>query len=130
MVERTIYAENIRKLRKKMRITQEAIAARLGIKRSTFARYETDTVPPASIIVALSEIFGVSIDEICKGTGDYTDMIASAKMPTILKSPISYNIDSDDESNTQELTEEEIYFINRLRELTPEERNAIIQQLK
>lgn len=131
MIKRTTYAENIRKLRKRMNITQEEISAKLDIKRTTYARYETDTVPPASIIVKLSEIFNVSIDEICKGSDNYIDAINSQQIHKLrFRSPIGYNTSNNEETNPDELTEEEEFFVLKLRELTPEERNAILEQLK
>ena len=131
MKDRTTYAENIRNLRKKIHITQEEISARLGIKRGTYARYETDTVPPTSMLVKLSEIFNVSVDEICKGSDNYIDVMNSQQIHKLrFRSSIGYNTSDNEEANPDELTEEEEFFVLRLRELTPEERNAILEQLK
>ena len=131
MKDRTTYAENIRNLRKKIHITQEEISARLGIKRGTYARYETDTVPPTSMLVKLSEIFNVSIDEICKGAVDYSDAINFQKVSRLrFRSPIGYNIPEGDEQDPNELTEEEEFFVLKLRELTPEKKKEILDLLK
>ena len=131
MIKRTTYAENIRRLRKKMNITQEEISTKLDIKRTTYARYETDTVPPASIIVKLSEIFNVSIDEICKDTVNYADAINSQETVRLrFRSSVGYNISDNEEQNPEELTEEEEIFVLKLRELTPEKRKEILDLLK
>ena len=129
MKDRTTYAENIRNLRKKIHISQEEISARLGIKRGTYARYETDTVPPTSMLVKLSEIFNVSIDEICKGTDSYIDAIYSQPTARLrFSSSIGYNV-SDEDSDPNVLTEEEEIYVLKFREASPESRKEIMELL-
>ena len=59
--------ENLSKLalsliahRKSMRLTQNQVAEALGIKRSTYAYYERDTMPSLEIIEKLAKIYGVT----------------------------------------------------------------------
>ena len=55
-------AENLKKVRKEHKLTQQDIANVLGIDRSTYTFYETGkTSPSISTIYKLAEIYNVSI---------------------------------------------------------------------
>lgn len=57
--------QNIKVLRKQMGLTQEKFAELLGIKRSLIGAYEESrAVPPAENLSKLSELFGVSLDQL------------------------------------------------------------------
>lgn len=52
----------LRNLRKQTKLTQQAVADRLNIHRTTYNKYEAGTVAPDQQgLVRLSEIFGVSV---------------------------------------------------------------------
>lgn len=57
---------NIKILRKKKGLTQEALAERLAISRSKLAGYELAISPPLDVIVRIAENFNVSIDTLIK----------------------------------------------------------------
>lgn len=57
---------NIKILRKKKGLTQEALAERLAISRSKLAGYELSISPPLDVIVRMAENFNVSIDTLIK----------------------------------------------------------------
>lgn len=57
---------NIKILRKKRGLTQEALADRLAISRSKLAGYELAISPPLDVIVRIAENFNVSIDTLIK----------------------------------------------------------------
>jgi DNA-binding XRE family transcriptional regulator len=58
-------SKNLKKLRSKMGLTQEHISAMIGIKRPAYASYEEYRAePPIKIIIALSALFRVSIDDL------------------------------------------------------------------
>lgn len=57
---------NIKILRKKKGLTQEALADRLMISRSKLAGYELTISPPLDVIVRIAESFKVSIDMLIK----------------------------------------------------------------
>lgn len=57
---------NIKILRKKKGLTQEALAERLAISRSKLAGYELSISPPLDVIVRIAENFNVSIDTLIK----------------------------------------------------------------
>lgn len=57
--------ENIRNYRKKNDLTQEALADRLGVTYQSVSRWEKGaTYPDLELIPAISEILGISVDEL------------------------------------------------------------------
>lgn len=59
-----IFAENLRRLRKELKLTQEQLAARLCYTEKAVSKWEGgSSVPPAETLIMLAEIFNVSIDE-------------------------------------------------------------------
>lgn len=57
--------ENIRYLRKKSGFTQEQLAVRLGVKRPLIGSYEEGrAIPKISVIKKISELFGITIDDL------------------------------------------------------------------
>jgi transcriptional regulator with XRE-family HTH domain len=128
-IERTSVATNIRMFRKKLNITQEAMAEKLGIKRTTYARYETDTIPPVSIITELGDIFSVTTDDLLRSNVDYISRIQNAPLSTESFSAYqSYSENQPDVSG--EITQEEIEMIIHFRSLSPEQRASILELLK
>ena len=60
--------KNIYELRKKRGWSQSDLAHKLDKKASTISSYETDSkTPSVDTILAMSELFGVSIDELIYG---------------------------------------------------------------
>jgi transcriptional regulator with XRE-family HTH domain len=57
---------NIKILRKKKGLTQQALAERLAISRSKLAGYELAISPPLDVIVRIAENFNISIDTLIK----------------------------------------------------------------
>lgn len=58
----------ISELRKEHNLTQEALGEQLGVTNKTVSRWETGTyLPPADILLSMSELYGVSINEILSG---------------------------------------------------------------
>lgn len=61
-------SKNIYELRKKRGWSQSDLAHKLDKKASTISSYETDSkTPSVDTIIAMSELFGVSIDELIYG---------------------------------------------------------------
>jgi len=57
--------ETIMQLRKQKRWSQQAVAARLGIAKSTYAGYESGYREPSlDVLRLLAELFGVSLDRL------------------------------------------------------------------
>ena len=59
----------IRELRKQKKLTQEEVAKKLGVGRTTYLGYEKGTIGiPAKRLEELADLFGVSIDYISERT--------------------------------------------------------------
>ncbi|MCM1084675.1 MAG: helix-turn-helix domain-containing protein [Clostridium sp.] len=55
-------------LRKEQGLTQEQLGEKIGVTNKTVSRWETGTyLPPADALLAMSELFSVSINEILSG---------------------------------------------------------------
>lgn len=69
-------------LRKGMDITQEAIASKLNVDRSTYSNYERGiTEPDVETIIKLSKIFNVSTDELLGREEEPARVADSSGMP-------------------------------------------------
>lgn len=56
-------AENLYTLRRMLRLTQEAVAERIGVSRQAVAKWEAgETTPDIANCAALAELYGVSLD--------------------------------------------------------------------
>lgn len=63
--------ERLKLLRKNLDLTQQEFADRIGSKRNTIAKYETDTnVPSAAVISLICREFNVSEEWLRNGTGE------------------------------------------------------------
>ncbi len=66
--------DNLRILRIQMGISQDGLAARLGVSRQSVSKWETGTATPElDKLTAMAELFGVTLDELvlgdCGGAG-------------------------------------------------------------
>lgn len=97
-------AERLKELRKKRNLTQEQLAAIIGVERSTIGKYEGKSriIPSDDIKYKLAELFGVSVDYLL----GYTDI------------PVA--IDSNS------ITSEENELIEMYRELTANGQGLVI----
>ena len=67
-------SEKLRALRKKSGYTQEDISRKLNIQRQTYCNYENDTrTPPLETVVALAEIYHVSVDYLVRDSAASSD---------------------------------------------------------
>ena len=67
MKEMTV-GERIQQLRKAASLSQEQLAEQLDVSRQSVSKWElNDAAPEISKIIALSELFGISTDELLKG---------------------------------------------------------------
>lgn len=58
----------IAELRKEKGLTQEQLGEKVGVTNKTVSRWETGNyLPPADMLLILSELFGVSINELLSG---------------------------------------------------------------
>ncbi len=67
-------SEKLRALRKKSSYTQEDISRKLNIQRQTYCNYENDArTPPLETVVALAEIYHVSVDYLVRDAAEASD---------------------------------------------------------
>ena len=83
-------------LRKEHRLTQERLGEILGVTNKTISRWETGTyLPPAEMLLSMSELFGVSINELLSGKRlSHTEYKAAAEenlMKTVRASSFTLN---------------------------------------
>ena len=58
----------LKELRKENNMTQEQLGERIGVTNKTVSRWETGNyMPPAESLILLSDIYGISINEILAG---------------------------------------------------------------
>ena len=58
----------IAQLRKEKGLTQEQFGEKVGVTNKTVSRWETGTyLPPADVLLIMSDLFGVSINELLSG---------------------------------------------------------------
>lgn len=63
--------QRLTQLRAGMGLSQDALSEQLGVSRQSVSKWETDaSVPELDKLVRLSRIFGVTLDELVKGTAD------------------------------------------------------------
>lgn len=67
-------SENLHYLRKRDKITQEELADRLGVSRQAVSKWETgEAYPETDKLITLCDMFGVSLDELVRGTVTKTE---------------------------------------------------------
>lgn len=97
-------AKNIRYLRKQENWSQESLAEKIGVKRSSIAAYESKNVEPRlKVILQLGKLFNVDVaDLIEKNIAENINEIRSfdTEVPEIPTSKV--NIDLQDEEALQE----------------------------
>ena len=100
----------LRNLRKQTKLTQQAVADRLNIHRTTYNKYEAGTVAPDQQgLVRLSEIFGVSV-------GYLLGCETEAATPVV----------SDREEQETMLTLQEKILVQMFRQLSTEEQKKLV----
>lgn len=69
------FSANLRRFRKRMKLTQEELAGRIGVIRATYWAYEKGSImPPYDKLEQLADIFGITIDELMGREVDRTDI--------------------------------------------------------
>ncbi len=64
------FGETLQSLRKKQGLTQEALGEQLHVTRQTVSNWETGkNYPDLELLVALSDLFDISLDILLKGDG-------------------------------------------------------------
>lgn len=103
-MKQSILIGNMRALRKKANYRQEDISRLLNIQRQTYSNYENASrTPPLEIIVALAEIYQVSVDYLVCG------------------------IDHVPDRNAPSLTQEEKQLLNEFASLSEQKRQEVLE---
>ena len=72
--------QNIYNLRKKNNLSQGDLAERLDVSRQSVSKWETDaSVPDLDKLVGMSEVFGVTLDELIKGDAEASEESAKSQ---------------------------------------------------
>lgn len=76
------FGEFLYLLRKEKGMTQTALAERLGVTNKAVSKWETgEAMPETSLLVPLSEIFGVTVDELLNGKRNEQDPAPTIQEP-------------------------------------------------
>lgn len=111
-------AEFIVNRRKKLGMTQNDVAERLGVSFQAVSKWENGTIPNVEILVELADILEVSVDEILSGWSDILQMNIVYKTRKDLPCKALYELFlavgwTDKSITTQEMLENfNIGFIN------------------
>ncbi len=62
--------ERIRATRRRLGLSQEAFAKRVGIRKGSVARYEAGRVPRTDVLTRIAEVGRVSVELLFRGGGD------------------------------------------------------------
>ena len=61
------FSENLKKNRKNLGLTQQQVAAKLGIDRTTYTKYETGVSEPSfEMLIRLSQLLGISLEGVSR----------------------------------------------------------------
>lgn len=128
-IKRSEIGEILVKLRNQSRFdNQQELADALGIKRDTYARYETDTNPPIPIIIKLCKLYGVSSDVIIGNDTSYLERIQNIQQyQTGFRQYVAYTPSLPE--NYVSLEEDEYTLIERYRRLSEERQEALLTLL-
>ena len=79
------FKEKLVKLRKLKKITQDEFACAVGVSRQAVYKWEWGkSLPAVDNLYALSRLFGVSIDKILVGDGEYFAILRRKCLKTFL----------------------------------------------
>ncbi|MGN0667441.1 MAG: helix-turn-helix domain-containing protein [Huintestinicola sp.] len=60
----TVFSKQLQKLRKERNVTQEALAAHLGVSPQAVSKWENGSYPDGDLLPKIADFFGVSIDHL------------------------------------------------------------------
>ena len=87
----------LQELRKERGLTQEQLGEKLHISGKTISRWETGTyMPPVEMLLALSELYGVSMNELVAGerlTPDEIPVRAEENLTTVMQDNAAFRLE-------------------------------------
>ena len=117
MQEKSKLALTLIKLRKQKRVSSQVVADAIGVKGTTYRRYEISTEPKLDVLVKLADYFGVSVDYL---TGRAES--AGVKNRVFVCSDGSEYVVN---TTSMELDSNEVNLINSLRNMSEADVNDI-----
>lgn len=130
--KRSEIAQRLVDLRNKHKVfkTQKDVADALGIKRDTYARYETDTDLQLPILKKLCKLYNITSDYLIFGENENTYNFNDNPLmrQPILGTKIGYNTNGDNEVFV--LSEDEQKLIENYRKLSDEEKGFVQSSLR
>lgn len=112
--------EYLRYLRTEHGYTQQDIADKLGIHRSTYTYYENGkTEPNLDIVKKLTEIYNIPADDIIMNNKSRSEIVADTKLTL-----------APARKSKAPLTNVENELIEKFRDLNTEEREGLLEKLK
>ncbi|MER2081538.1 MAG: helix-turn-helix transcriptional regulator [Ruminococcus sp.] len=107
------FSENLVRLRKATGMTQQQVAEKLGINRTTYTKYETGVTEPSfEMLLRISELLGVGIDTLFNG-GAERELLLSVS-----------------DSKKSALSDDEVEILEAYRSLSEKERAKIRDGMK
>ncbi len=107
----------ISQLRKEKNLSQEKLGDILGVTNKTISRWETGKyLPPADMLLVMSELFGVSINEILSGrrlTQDEYREVAEKNLVQAIKSS-SFTLKDKMDFYKKKWLKEHIFFMSAM----------------
>lgn len=105
-----LFGARLRALRRQSRLTQQQVADRLSLHRTTYTKYETGVVAPdREALIRLSELFGVTVDYLVGRETEVTTM-------------------AEGSSETLQLSLQEQKLVQMYRQLTYTEQQELLQK--
>lgn len=112
----SLFGPRLRALRRKSKLTQQAVADKLSIHRTTYTKYETGVVTPDQQgLVSLAELFGVTVDF----------LLGREPEPS---HPVLYFEDKDDLPIQLSIAEK--YLIQTFRQLNEANQDDLVRQAR
>lgn len=119
------FSKRLKQLREEEGLSQEKLADKLEIPRTSISHYESDIdrIPREKRLYLIADFFNVSVDYLLgrsdtkKLTHDETDFVGDTRNLTIEELTEKYRLTVDGKSATKEEIEGAIAFIRSLREM-------------
>lgn len=129
-IKRTTVGNNLVKFRKQSPYNQQDIAEMIGVTRDAYAKYETTVTPPLDKLLALCEVFNVSIDELAAEPNAYNPSMQPRKTIQFhATSPYLTNLEETEEGSI-ELSADEVELLLKYRECTDEKKEEILKMFE
>lgn len=136
MKDKTKLAEKLVELRNSRGLTQKQVAEAIGVEEYNYRKYETTTLPRADVYIRIADFYDVTTDYLLGRTnkkfGEEKKIIATYSEKDSNKSFVLHQPKAEiklGENNLGKLSDFEILIIKKLRKISYEDRNDVVQYL-